>query len=254
MRHLKNFFSIIEVHPLTFLYLILAWFGGYLKWYLSTLLIVCIHEICHLLMAYYFHFKINKVEILPFGAYLSLDDFYFHPILHELCVVLCGPCSHLFIAFFIQQMTTGVYQEYLYSMNTWVFMFNLIPIYPMDGHRIICLLLQYVTDLKDSFYISLKVSVFCFCVFSLLYFRVNTMVILSYLFIQQFYCYKSISIYLRKYYSQISTFSTASKIIVHKDLLYRRGYHNYYLLNDNLYDEKDIVYLLLKDVKKHKNT
>ena len=28
-------------------------------------------------MAYYFRFQIQKIEILPFGAYLYLEDFYF---------------------------------------------------------------------------------------------------------------------------------------------------------------------------------
>ena len=87
IQRLKNLFHKIDIHPVTLIYFVLAWIGGYLKWYLSTLLIVCLHEICHLLMAYYFDFEIDKVEILPFGAYLSLNDFYFHPIREEICVV-----------------------------------------------------------------------------------------------------------------------------------------------------------------------
>ena len=164
IQRLKNLFHKIDIHPVTLIYFVLAWIGGYLKWYLSTLLIVCLHEICHLLMAYYFDFEIDKVEILPFGAYLSLNDFYFHPIREEICVVLAGPCSHLLIYGLILALSSGVYQEYLLTMNIMVFVFNLVPIYPMDGGRIIGLILQSVMDLKKALYLTLKISVFVFCI------------------------------------------------------------------------------------------
>lgn len=250
MRHLKNFFLKISVHPITLIYFIFAWFGGYLKWYLSTLLIVCLHELCHLLMAYYFNFKIDKIEILPFGAYLSLKDFYFHPILHEICVVLAGPCSHLFIYAFIQTMSSGVYHDYLLEMNLWVFFFNLIPIYPMDGSRVVGLLLQRFMDLKNALYLNLKLSVFAFCVFFVCFCQINTIIILGYLLIQQIEYMKFIPIYLRKYYTQIPTFDDSRKVIINECLIYRRGYHNYYYINNHLTDEKEIVFDLLKSVKK----
>lgn len=250
IQRLKNLFLRIDIHPVTLLYFILAWMGGYLKWYLSTLVIVCLHEICHLLMAYYFHFEIDKIEILPFGAYLSLDDFYFHPIIHEICVVLAGPCSHLFIYWLIVSFTQGVYQDYLLSMNMFVFVFNLVPIYPMDGGRILGLVLQSVMDLKKSMYLHLKISVFTFCFLSVFYLRINTLIILSYLLMQQFLYYKFIPQYLRKYYSQIPTLYERSQMIVHDRLIYRRGYHNYYLQGSQMRDEKEMIFALLKDIKK----
>lgn len=250
MRHLKNFLCKIEVHPVTLLYFVLAWLGGYLKWYLSSLLIVCIHEICHLMMAYYFHFDIEKIEILPFGAYLSLNDFYFHSMLEEVCVVLAGPCSHLFIWQGIMMMSNGVYQDYLLQMNYLVLLFNLLPIYPLDGSRIICLFLQRFIDLKKAFYFHLKISVFCLCLFTIFYLQVNTVIIISYLFVQQFYYFRFIPKYLRKYYGQIPTFQTSNKMKLHRDLSYRRGYHNYYQIDNVIYDEKEVIYKLIENVKK----
>lgn len=250
MQHLKNFFRKIEVHPVTLVYFVLAWLGGYLKWYLSALLIVCIHEICHLMMAYYFHFDIEKIEILPFGAYLSLNDFYFHSMLEEVCVVLAGPCSHLFIWQGILMLSSGVYQEYLLQINYAVLIFNLLPIYPLDGSRIICLFLQRFMDLKKAFYFHLKISVFCLCVFIVFYLQVNTFIIMSYLVVQQFYYYRFIPKYLRKYYGQIPTFKDTQKIKFHNEMSYRRGFSNYYQINNNIYHEKEIVYKLIEDVKK----
>ncbi|MDE6952514.1 MAG: hypothetical protein K2P09_01735 [Erysipelotrichales bacterium] len=141
MRLLKKLFLNVHIHFLTFVYIVFSIIGGYFDLYFYSLLIVIIHEMCHLLMAYYFNFKIEKVEILPFGAYLSLKDFYFHSILEELCVVLAGLASHLFLYVFISHFCY-VNKQYLLMINSYVFYFNLIPVYPMDGHRIVCLLLQ----------------------------------------------------------------------------------------------------------------
>lgn len=250
IQRLKNLFHKIDIHPVTLIYFVLAWIGGYLKWYLSTLLIVCLHEICHLLMAYYFDFEIDKVEILPFGAYLSLNDFYFHPIREEICVVLAGPCSHLLIYVLILVLSSGVYQEYLLTMNMMVFVFNLVPIYPMDGGRIIGLILQSVMDLKKALYLTLKISVFVFCILFCFYCQMNTFVILSYLFIQQFYYLKFIPVYLRKYYTQIPSLYPRDKIVLNRTLTYRRGFHNYYQVDGLIYDEQEMVGELIKNVKK----
>lgn len=250
IQHLKNLFPKIDVHPLTLIYLIFAIIGGYVKWYLSALFIVCIHELCHLLMAYYFHFHIEKIEILPFGAYLSLNDFFFHSIKEEICVVLAGPSSHLFMGWVINTFIDGVYHDYLISINTAIFFFNLLPIYPLDGGRVIGLVLQNFIDLKKAMYFHLKISVFAFCCFAIFYIRTNTIVVISYLFIQQLYYYRFIPCYLRKYFSQIPTFSKERKIFIHHDLSYRRGYTNYYVCHEQILSEKEVMFDLIESVKK----
>lgn len=249
IQHLKNLYLKCQVHPVTLIYLIFAWLGGYLKWYLSALALVCIHEICHLVMAYYFHFQIDKIEILPFGAYLNLQDFYFHPFSHELCVVLAGPCCHLFLFFFIKYYIHGVYQQYLLTMNLLTFLFNLMPVYPLDGSRIIGLLLQSVMDLKKALYFHLKLSVLALCILIVFYLQISTFIIMSYLLFQQFYYRQFIPRYLRKFYMRIPTFSPRKRIIIHHDLAYRRNCMNFYDIDGYIVNEKEMMFALLKSIK-----
>ncbi len=249
MRLLKKLFLNVHIHFLTFVYIVFSIIGGYFDLYFYSLLIVIIHEMCHLLMAYYFNFKIEKVEILPFGAYLSLKDFYFHSILEELCVVLAGLASHLFLYVFISHFCY-VNKQYLLMINSYVFYFNLIPVYPMDGHRIVCLLLQFLLDLKSAMQLSLKISVFSLVVLGVCYLKMNTLVILCYLLVQQFVFAKYIPQYLRFYYSQLSTQFPMKKKKIHSVYHYRRGYHNYYWIDSVLYDEKEVIYHLLRGIKK----
>ena len=250
IQHLKSLYHKLSIHPITLGYFLFSWLGGYLKWYLSTLLIVCLHEICHLLMAYYFHFQIKKIELLPFGAYLHLEDFYFQSIWKEMCVVLAGPCSHLFIYAGIQMLSHGVYQDFLLTMNMFVLCFNLLPIYPLDGGRFLSLLLQSIMDLKKSLFLTLKISIFVYCLLFLFYLQMNTVVILCYLFYQLCCFYRFIFIYLRTYYGRIPSFSNQRPPLVHDRIIYRRGYHNYYVIDQKMRDEKEIVPEFLKSIKK----
>lgn len=249
IQPLKNLFRKIDIHPLTLVYFLFAWFGGYLKWYLSVLGIVCFHELCHHMMAYYFHFEIEKIEILPFGAYLMISDFYVHSIVENICVILAGPCSHFLMFLFFQHLHEGVYLEYLMQMNRYIFLFNCLPIYPLDGSRLIGLFLQLLIDIKQALHFQLKISVFTLTIFTISFFRINTLVVICYLLIQQFLFYKEIFIILRNIYIHIPL-NHYKRIKFHQELKYRRNCHNYYWLDNKLYDEKQMISYLLENVKK----
>lgn len=250
MIHLKNLSLDIHIHWLTIVYLIISILGHFFVEYLIAMGLVCLHEICHLMMAYYFQFDIDSIEILPFGAYLQLNDFYFHDIFEEICVVLAGPSVHFFIYILIQFIPYDQLKQDILMYNSAIFFFNLIPIYPMDGHRLICLCLQRLIDLKSAFYFSLKISVFCLSVLSVFYFQIQTLVIIAYLFLQQFVLMKFIPQFLRQYMSQLTQKSVSSRIIVHHDFSYRRGFSNYYLYQHCLLHESQIIPLLLQEIKK----
>ena len=241
--------SIINVHPLTFIYIILSFIAGRIGIYLISLLIVVIHEMAHYFMARYFCFEIDKIEILPFGAYLLLKDMHLHDIKEELCVVMAGPATHLFLYYIILFLFNGYFEEYLLTFNSFIFIFNMLPIYPMDGHRIISLFLQKVYDIKKALYLSLKISIFCFCLLSLFYFELETLVIIIYLLQCQFQYFKDIPNQLRYIYSHINTQSEFNKNIINNKFIYRRGYRNYYLIDDKLYSENEAQFILLKKVK-----
>lgn len=249
MRLLKKYLPKIHFHIATYFYLLFSMIGGYFHLYFVALIIVFIHELCHLMMAYYFQFDIEKIEVLPFGAYLSIRDFYFHPIYEELCVVLAGPCSHLFMFLLIEIFAQGELKMHLLTFNSYVFYFNLLPIYPMDGQRIISLLLQSLIDLKNALYLSLKLSVLSFAVLSVFYLNKYTFIIISFLIYEQFNYMKYIPQYLRNYYSNIPSLYDRKKYIVNHCYVYRRGYHNYYEIDSYLYDETRVIYALLKNIK-----
>ena len=84
--------------------------------------------------------KPEKIEIMPFGLSSSFYiDFYSKSLeIREIFVTLAGPITSLALAFLCSNIDL-IYitrQEAVYS-NILILLFNLIPIYPLDGGRII---------------------------------------------------------------------------------------------------------------------
>jgi len=74
--------------------------------------------------------KPEKIEIMPFGLRASFSENFDDKKIKEIFVILAGPLTSLALAILC---TT---QEAIYS-NILILVFNLIPIYPLDGGRII---------------------------------------------------------------------------------------------------------------------
>ncbi|MCD7949355.1 MAG: hypothetical protein LUG12_03705 [Erysipelotrichaceae bacterium] len=241
-----NFFRKWHIHYASIIYLLLALLVHQLIYYLLAMLLVIIHEFCHYLMACYFHYHVEKIEILPFGAFLNINDIYTHSIICEACVILAGPCSHIFIYFVINLLPLSFYKNYLLSMNKLILLFNLLPIYPLDGGRLISLLLQAMMDLKTALYFHLKLSILSLCILSVFYFQYQALIVICYLYFQQILYYHYIPIFLRTSYLYMD--NKQNKTIIHKQLKYRRDYNNYYLFNGQLYTSKQVLYALLENI------
>lgn len=246
MRHLKKLLQKIEIHPLTMIYIVLAMIVDCYEQYINLYLLVCFHEICHFLMAYFFHFKIDKIKLLPFGAYLSLKDYGFHLRKEEICVVLAGPMSHIIIwllSYFI------FIDETILLYNKVLFCFNFIPIYPLDGYRLILLFIQGFIDLKKSHYIMVKISFLCLCYYYTTCCYIAHYILFIYFLYQNIINYLNIYSYIQRYYLKIPFLKKIDRIVIHKKIKYRRDCYNYYYFNHLLFDEEEMKYHLIKNIK-----
>jgi stage IV sporulation protein FB len=240
----------IDIHYFTIIYIVISFFTGYWKYYLGAYIIVCFHEICHLLMAYSFHFQIDRITLLPFGAYLSLNDFGYRPIIYEMCVVLAGPCSHLLIYSVLISLKKTIYIEYLLNMNSLIFIFNILPIYPMDGYRFLLLNLERFIDIQKANYLCLKISIMFLCLFVCICKHLNYYIIFLFLLSENIKLYKSIPNYLRLYFLQIPYDYHNKKIKIHQKKRYIRDCINLYKIDNLIIEDYNFQRELIKNVKR----
>lgn len=232
----------MKIHPFTIIYIFLA---CYLKisHYIGFLLFSLLHEIGHYLVAYYFQFDIEYMMILPFGAFLSLKDFGKHPVIEEMIMLLCGPLVNLFfiILFYF------LHQRYFMTINMFICLFNLLPIYPLDGSKICHLILSFFLNYQLCFQIQLKLSLFIIAAGFVYVHSLGKVIVLFYLLYQNIIFYKNYRFILIE--TILSDHNENKPIKINQSYKYYRPYTNYYYFQNRIYDLSAVKNNLIKSMK-----
>jgi Zn-dependent protease/predicted transcriptional regulator len=117
------------------------------------------HEAGHALMAYYFGIRATGVILLPVGGVASIPSLPKKPV-QEILITLAGPAVNLAIAAFlllfirpfhaywidsenIGVVNAGNFIFQLLIINLSLGLFNLVPAFPLDGGRILRIVLAF---------------------------------------------------------------------------------------------------------------
>ena len=155
----------------------LSIFTGYFIELILLFLFVLAHELGHLLMAKQFAWKIKELKLLPFGGVLIVDDAHGTTAKEECLVACAGPIQNLILillAWVFGQLHWLPYEwmQYMIQANMLLIIFNLLPISPLDGGKIVqaalSLVLSYFYTLKVITWLSIVCS-FLMIVYALTY-------------------------------------------------------------------------------------
>lgn len=128
--------------------------GYFINLIVFTSLIV-IHELGHYIVARILKFEVTEIVIYPYGGITKLNDLINRRIDEELLIALFGVIMQfLFYLVIVYIYREGYIREYTYNLytiyNSRMIFFNLLPIYPLDGGRIVNLLLGKVVSYNMS--------------------------------------------------------------------------------------------------------
>lgn len=135
------------------------------------MLFAFIHELGHIMAGVLLKFKPNSLEIMPVGISVGFEsklEDYDKKIkkgtrltIKKLIIALAGPFTNLiFVIIFLLFPVSffGIERQLVIYANTLIGIFNLIPIYPLDGGRIVKNFLHIYLGRKKSFLYSNKIS------------------------------------------------------------------------------------------------
>lgn len=143
--------------------------GYYINLIAITSLIV-VHELGHYIMGYLFDFNPTKIIIYPFGGITKMGGLINKDINREIIVACMGVIfQYLFFLFILFLNREGLVRDYTLNIfreyNKEIIFFNLLPIYPLDGFKIINLLLSKIFSYNLSNKIGLVFSLFFMVIF-----------------------------------------------------------------------------------------
>lgn len=139
---------VIAFHPLFFVFGLFYAITGEIFVFLVYTFSAILHEIGHSISASNRGYRLTKLSLMPYGATIT-GDFADSCYIDEFFIALSGPITSLFIAiifvaswWFFPDLYP--YTEIAFTANLSLCIINLIPVMPLDGGRLLSVLLKMV--------------------------------------------------------------------------------------------------------------
>lgn len=206
--------------------------------------LIFVHECGHFITGKILGFQVNRIEIYPYGGCSKLEYDINVPLWKEFLVLIMGPLVQIIFTFFISCSKLEI-ENYFYTYHWIILVFNLFPIYPLDGGRLLYLLfscfISYFKSLRRVFYLSFFFY-FCFFFYVILFHK-NLILLLVFILLG-LKVYKEIQLvdyYFQKFlierYSNSYSFSRIKKIENVRQM--RRECYHYFIHQGGILTEKE---------------
>jgi stage IV sporulation protein FB len=224
----------IHIHPLLWAIIGLAVATAHFIELCLLLLIIFVHEMGHAAAAALFSWRIKRIALLPFGGVAEMDEHGNRPLKEEIIVIISGPIQHIWMMgaallfYHLSWMPEEIFQLFI-QFNLMILIFNLLPVWPLDGGKLIFLWMSLYRAFPDAHRKTLLISaagIVGFTIFTLLTSPVNLniWVVLAFLLFSLYHEWKQsrfvfIRFLLERYYGKNSDFRTLKPLVVKEEEL-----------------------------------
>ena len=226
----------IEFHKTYILIAISFILTGYFSNLLIFTSIIIFHELGHFLVAKINNLNPKKIIIYPFGGLTIIDNLINTKIIKELTVAISGiifqTIYYLIITILYQN---NLIREYIFNIFTKyhysILIFNILPIHPLDGSKILMLLLSKFLPYKLVTKLNIIISIITGII--ILYinyytFNYTTILIISIIIENLVKYYKNINYLFNKFLLERYLYKfnlPKTKRITKIDNMYKEKYH-----------------------------
>lgn len=150
-----------------------------IKVFALSFIFIFIHELGHILAGISLGLKITKIHITILGFSIEFENYGKERRINKIIIDSAGPAINLIIA--IMAIILGIAE--LFYINLVLLLINLLPIFPLDGGRILKTVLLYKYSYKETMKKIEKISI-------------NTMILLTFISSIAVLYFKNISFFL----------------------------------------------------------
>ena len=164
----------IRLHLRIFIFIAIFILTRQIEIYGVLMLFAVFHELGHMLAGILLGFKPNSIEIMPVGLSIGFEskvDNYNKKIknatlltLKKIIIAVSGPITNLIFIVLFYLFDFNFFNidiELIIYSNILIAIFNLIPIYPLDGGRIVKGILHILYGRREAYEYTNKISNIC---------------------------------------------------------------------------------------------
>ena len=172
---------IFKFHILYWLMALICALTGYFKNFILFSALIIIHELGHFFGAFIYKWKVKKIVILPIGGITIFNENLSKSIFEEFIILILGPLFQI-IFYFIYTKIFG-FNQILSLYNFILLFFNMLPIYPLDGYKLISLALHKFFSFKFSHILSIIISIITIFLCFIFFKKTNFILLLALIFL-----------------------------------------------------------------------
>lgn len=258
----------IHIHPLFWFIALIAIMTAQFQTLLLLFWIVLWHELGHVVAAHRFSWRVKRILLLPFGGVAEMDEHGNRPFHEEFIVTIAGPFQHIviffiaYVAHYVNILSDEWYKQLL-EYNLSILLINLLPIWPLDGGKLLFLYRTMRTSFRRAHEQALYASIFflsvCFIgLLAMAPMQINLWIIVCFLAHAIWFEWKQrtyvwMRFLLERYYGKRSEYRALKRLVVDANdplfrvlLLFHRGKKHAIIVRKNEIemelDENELLY------------
>ena len=225
----------IRIHPITYLFTLILFLMGYFNNYIIFMTIIIIHELGHILASISLKWKIKEIIILPLGCLIKFNDLINKPLKEEFIISIMGIIFQLLFTYKINPLYNNI-----------IILFNLLPIYPLDGSKILNILLNKISNFKTSYIMTFHLSyiiIILLLIFLIIKKDLISIIILIPLIKNIYQYYQNRYNYINKFYLERYLYKLKfKKIKIIKNInKMKKDYRHLFNINNKYIKEEDFL-------------
>lgn len=247
MLVIKTILNKISIDKSCYIFIILAILSARFQIVLLISILLLVHECGHFFTALLFKWPTEKIVFYPFGGISKFSHAINCSLKEEILVLLMGPIMQLICYYILISLDifTNYYQD-ITTINYSILIFNLLPIYPLDGGRLLHCFICYFTSYNLSFKIIYLLSYFLLTIILLIFIynpSLNLILVFILLLIKLVKEQKLTNYYKEKFLLEryLYNYKFKKSKIVSDENSFKRDYHHLLKINKNYFLEEEYL-------------